>query len=115
MRAFEAPQLLLEAVMAAVGAFKDLPPAQASALTYIKIGSGAKAYRPQAFTPPGDDLVAAILEANTRLQRHVDALLLNDKLPMGARIVPDAKQRFRGDYDHLARTEEWLVQEDPDF
>ena len=61
------------------------------------------------------DLQGAIDEAWTRLQRHVDALLLRDTLPMAARVIPDAKQRFRGEFDHLARTEEWLVQEDEDF
>jgi ATP-dependent helicase/nuclease subunit B len=115
MREFEAPQLLLEAAMAAAGKFPGIEAAQASALTYIKIGSGAKAYRPEPFAPAGDDLAAAINEASRRMQLHVQELLLKDELPMMPRIVPDAKQRFRGDYDHLARTDEWLVQEDPDF
>ena len=37
------------------------------------------------------------------------------QLPMAARVVPDAKQRFRGEFDHLARTDEWLVQEDEEY
>ena len=116
MKDFMAPQLLLEAKIAELGGFPGIARAKTSALTYIKIGSGDKAYRPDDFRLRDDhDLQAAIDEAWLRLQRHVDALLLKDNLPMAARVIPDAKQRFRGEFDHLARTEEWLVQEDEDF
>jgi ATP-dependent helicase/nuclease subunit B len=116
MKDFMAPQLLLEAKIAELGGFPDVAHAKTSALTYIKIGSGDKAYRPDDFRlRDNQDLQGAIDEAWLRLQRHVDALLLKDTLPMAARVIPDAKQRFRGEFDHLARTEEWLVQEDEDF
>lgn len=115
MKAFEAPQLLLEAAMARAVGIGPVEPATVSALTYIKVGSGASAYRPRAFTPRDDDLPGAIGEAERRLQRHVAEFLLKDTLPLAARIIPDAKQRFRGEFDHLARTEEWLVQEDEDY
>ena len=102
--------------MAELGGFPDVPAARSSALTYIKIGSGDKAYRPDDFRiADGHDLQSMIEEAWMRLQRHVDAFLVKDTLPMAARVIPDAKQRFRGEFDHLARTEEWLVQEDEDF
>jgi ATP-dependent helicase/nuclease subunit B len=115
MKAFMAPQLLLEAAMARAVGIGSAGIAEVSALTYIKIGQGPDAYRPRAFAPANDDLPRAIEGAAQRLQLHVAALLLKDDLPMAARIVPDAKQRFRGEFDHLARTDEWLVQEDEDI
>jgi ATP-dependent helicase/nuclease subunit B len=115
MQAFMAPQLLLEAAMAQAVGIDPVKAAKVAALTYIKIGSGEKAYRPEPFRPADDDLAGAIDESARRLQGHVDALLLKDTLPMAARVIPDAKQRFRGEFDHLARTEEWLVQEDEDL
>jgi ATP-dependent helicase/nuclease subunit B len=48
-----------------------------------------------------------------RMQRHVDALLLKD-IPMCPRVKPDAARRYRGDYDHLARTDEWTLIEGDD-
>jgi ATP-dependent helicase/nuclease subunit B len=114
MKAFMAPQLLLEAAMARAVGIGSAGVGEVSALTYIKIGQGPDAYRPRPFAPANDDLRGAIEGAAERLMRHLDALLLRDDLPMAARIVPDARQRFRGEFDHLARTDEWLVQEDED-
>src|SRR5690606_29174645 len=50
MKAFEAPQMLLEAQMAKANAMADVPGADSSALTYIKIGLGPEAFRPIAFS-----------------------------------------------------------------
>ena len=46
------------------------------------------------------------------MQGHVDAFLLHDDLPMAARIRAarrDRPQVLPGDYDHLARTDEWTL------
>ena len=43
-------------------------------------------------------------EVTRRLGGHVEALLLSDERVMAARIRPDVARRYRGDYDHLART-----------
>ncbi|WP_395813962.1 double-strand break repair protein AddB [Devosia sp.] len=111
MKAFEAPQLLLEAAMAQAGAFPDVPPAPISALTYIKIGLGPDALTALPFKPrDGIDLPAAADEVARRLQGHVEALLMSDARPLAARIRPDITRRYRGDYDHLARTDEWTIQ-----
>ncbi|MBN9308543.1 PD-(D/E)XK nuclease family protein, partial [Devosia sp.] len=113
MRAFDAPQLLLEAAMARAGVFAELGPVHSSALTYIKIGLGPAAFQVMPFRlPKGLELMDAVGEIERRLQRHVDAFLLHDGLPMTARIRPRAetgRKSFPGDYDHLARTDEWTL------
>ncbi|RUT30316.1 double-strand break repair protein AddB [Arsenicitalea aurantiaca] len=109
----EAPQLPLEAAMARAGALgaPDEPgPGETAALTYIKIGLGPDAFTVTPFRTGEDQgVMDAADEALRRLQGHVSALLLADHLPMAARIRPDPRQRFRGDYDHLARTAEWTA------
>ncbi|HEY4199365.1 MAG TPA: double-strand break repair protein AddB [Devosiaceae bacterium] len=115
MVAFDAPQLLLEAAMARAGAFAAMAPAEASALTYIKIGLGPDAFQPSPFRPRDDfSLMEAAEEASRRMQRHVIEFLLSDIHPMHARIRPDTMARFAGAYDHLARTDEWTLVEGDD-
>jgi ATP-dependent helicase/nuclease subunit B len=113
MTAFEAPQLLLEAAMARAGVFPELPPRETSALTYIKIGLGPAAFQLKPFKlPKGMELMDAVGEIERRLQRHVDAFLLHDGLPMTARVRPrveTGRKSWPGDYDHLARTDEWTL------
>jgi ATP-dependent helicase/nuclease subunit B len=112
---FDAPQLPLEAAMAKAGGFKVVAPAASSALTFIKIGLGPEAFLPFAFKPREDlDLMGAADEVSRRLQGHVAELLLKDALPMAANIRPDTKRRYRGDYEHLARTDEWAIAEGDD-
>lgn len=114
MAAFEAPQLLLEAALAQWGGFEGLEPAPASALTYIKIANGPEAFQIRPFAAPAGDLGEAVDEISRRLQRHVFEFLLSDRLPLAARIMPVVGQRYRGDYDHLARTDEWTLLEGDD-
>ena len=113
MKSFEAPQLLLEAALAQWGGFEDLPPAPVSALTYIKIANGPEAFQITPFAAPGG-IDEAVTEIVNRLQRHVSEFLISDRLPMSARIMPVVGQRYRGDYDHLARTDEWTLLEGDD-
>lgn len=113
MKEFDAPQLLLEAGMAQAGVFPGLPPSQSAALLYIKIGLGPAAFQVKPFKlRNGMSLMAAVDEIVRRTQGHVDAFLLRDGLPMTARIRPrneTGRKGFAGDYDHLARTDEWLL------
>ncbi|UJQ93319.1 double-strand break repair protein AddB [Mariluticola halotolerans] len=110
MRDFTAPQLLLEAAMAGEGAFEGVSPANASALTYIKIGAGPEAFVPRGFvTAKERDIGSATDEVVRRLALQVEAYLLSDTHPMAARIFPNPKQRHTGAYDHLARTGEWTL------
>lgn len=113
MKAYEAPQLLLEAALAQWGGFEDLPPAPVSALTYIKIANGPEAFQITPFAAPGG-IDEAVTEIVNRVQRHVGEFLISDRLPMSARIKPVVGQRYRGDYDHLARTDEWTLLEGDD-
>jgi ATP-dependent helicase/nuclease subunit B len=114
MRAFDAPQLLLEAAMGAAGAMEGVAPARASALTYIKISFGPEAF---ALTPfaldKGWTLTEAADEAVRRMSRHVDAFLYS-QTAMTARIKPVENQRYEGTYDHLARVAEWSLAEGED-
>jgi ATP-dependent helicase/nuclease subunit B len=112
MRAFDAPQLLLEAAMANAGIFAEVGPRSSSELTYIKIGLGPAAFQVKPFRlRNGMALMDAVDEIVRRMQGHVDAFLLHD-LPMTARIRPrveTGRKSFPGDYDHLARTDEWTL------
>jgi ATP-dependent helicase/nuclease subunit B len=109
MKAFEAPQLLLEAQMARAGAMPGVPSADASALTYIKIGLGPEAFSPRDFSlGDGHTIMSAADEIAQRMQRHVDLFLFRDT-PMPSRILPLKTQRFPGAYDHLSRMDEWTA------
>lgn len=110
MQAFEAPQLLLEALMARAGAFGPELTAEASALLYLKVGLGPEALQEVPFKPrEGLDLSAASDEVGRRVQRQVEALLLSGEAPMVAALRPDPGRRYAGDYDHLARLDEWAM------
>jgi len=114
MKAFEAPQLLLEAQMAKAGAMAGVPAADSSALTYIKIGLGPEAFAPKPFAfGEGHTTMSAAAEISERMQRHVDFFLFND-MPMPSRILPLKTQRFPGAYDHLARMDEWTAVDEDD-
>lgn len=109
MKAFEAPQLLLEAMMVKAGGMETIVPASASALTYVKIGLGPDAFVVTPFkTEDGMGIMDAADEINLRMQRHIDHFLLRET-PMLSRIMPLSGQRFAGDYDHLARVAEWTA------
>ncbi len=112
MTAFDAPQLLLEAAMARAGIFAEIGPRDTSELTYIKIGLGPAAFQVKPFKlRNGMTLMDAVDEIVRRTQTHVDAFLLHD-LPMTARIRPrveTGRKSYPGEYDHLARTDEWTL------
>jgi len=110
MRAYEAPQLLLEAHLVQLGGFNGIAASTPEALTYIKIGLGPEAFVPHEFAlEKGVGLAEATDTAGRFLQSLIDAWLLRDDRAMTARIRPLIKQRFPGDYDHLARTDEWTI------
>jgi ATP-dependent helicase/nuclease subunit B len=113
MKDFDAPQLLLEAAMARQGVFPGITKRDSSALTYIKIGLGPAAFQITPFRlRKGMGIMEAADEIVRRLQRHVDTFLLTDRVPMTSRIRPrviTGRKSFPGDYDHLARTDEWTL------
>jgi len=110
MRNFLAPQLLLEAAIAGARGFENTDPAPTSALTYIKIGAGPKAFVPTGFVLAKNmDIKAASEEILNRVQSQVEAYLLSDTHPMHARLLPKPNQSFRSPYEHLARSDEWTL------
>ncbi len=97
MKGFMAPQLLAEAAIARENGFEGVPPANAGALTYIKIASGPDAFLPTSFALAENmNLGDMVDELVARLSRHVDAYLRHDGMPMAARIMPNPTQRFQG-------------------
>ena len=113
MIGFEAPQLLLEAAMAKAGAFPDVPRRDTASLIYIKIGLGPAAFTLRPFSlRKGAHLMQAVGEIERRMQGHIHAFLLRDDLPMTAHLRPRAgngRKPRPGDYDHLARVDEWTL------
>ncbi len=100
-----APQLPLEAAIAAAGGFAGLPHAPVGALTYWRLSGG---------TPPGETRAASqgdpaqlAEEALTGLQRLV-AAFDDPTTPYACQPRPERAPRF-GDYDHLSRIAEWSV------
>lgn len=109
MRAFEAPQLPLEALMAAAGGMEGVAAAASGALTYVKIGLGPDAFRPSPYClPDGMTLMEAADAVGRRAQGHIEHFLLR-QTPLPARLLPLKGQRFAGAYDHLARVAEWTA------
>jgi ATP-dependent helicase/nuclease subunit B len=113
MTGFEAPQLLLEAAMARAGTFPGIPRRDTGALTYIKIGLGPQAFTTRPFSlRKGMHLMQAVDEIERRMQGHIEAFLIRDDLPMVARLRPrteTGRKQRPGDYDHLARVDEWTL------
>ncbi len=107
-----APQLPLEAAIAAAGGFAEVPAGEAARLEYWRLGGGQPAGKIQAFTeghsklPPPAELAR---QASTGLERLI-AVFDDPATPYPARPRPDYVPRF-SDYDHLARVKEWSVEE----
>ena len=99
-----APQLSLEAAMAAAGGFAGIPAKSVAEMIYLRLTGGRL---------PGEERVlnegvAAIAEeAMSGLARKV-ALFDNPRTPYLSRRRP-MFERDVGDYDHLARVKEWLA------
>lgn len=114
MRAFEAPQMLLEAAMAKAGGMAQVPQLETSALRYIKIGLGPDAFIDKGFgLADGHSVMSAADEIVRRMQRHVELFLFRET-PMPPRLLPVKLQRFPGAYDHLMRMAEWTAVDEDD-
>jgi ATP-dependent helicase/nuclease subunit B len=97
-----APQLPLEAAIAAAGGFPDIPPAPVAELAHWRLSGGS---------PPGEinavksDAEAIAAEARAGLERLI-AAFDDPETAYESRPRPDYAPRF-SDYDHLARVREW--------
>lgn len=95
-----APQLPLEAAMAARGAFAEIGGTAASRLLYLRLTGGEKAGEERAIAPDG--LVEESWASLVALLRQYE----KTETPYLSRPRPMFEASY-GDYDHLARVKEW--------
>ncbi|MGH7008107.1 MAG: double-strand break repair protein AddB [Stellaceae bacterium] len=101
-----APQLALEAMIAAGGGFAGIPPTQIAALIHWKLSGG---------DPPGQerreadniDAVCKLVDAARQGLERLIARFDDPATPYRAWPQPDKGPRY-SDYTHLARVQEWL-------
>jgi ATP-dependent helicase/nuclease subunit B len=105
-----APQLPLEAAMAAEGLFERVPAGTVRALTYWRLTGGQEPGQVQPMFTEPEDIARVAAEALERLGDLVDRFLLGDAA-FTARPHP-ARVPRGGDYDHLSRIAEWADAED---
>ena len=98
-----APQLPLEALIAAAGGFDDLPAASVSTLAHWRLSGGSPAGEVK--EPRIADAATLMAQAERGLKRLIDRFDAPDT-PYLARPRPDFVPRF-DDYAHLARVLEW--------
>lgn len=101
-----APQLPLEAAILQAGGFEKIAPGIVTELSYWALKGGATGSRIAPVShmqgaPPMDELIA---EALAGLERIIAAF---DKLETPYRSQPNPVEAGWGDYDHLARVDEW--------
>lgn len=96
-------QLLLEAVMAVAGGFKNLPAGPVSHVAYI--GLGASPVTSEITLDAGE-----IDEIQSELEQLIGAYSSADQGYLSRRAMQ--QERFDGDYDHLARFGEWDESQD---
>lgn len=99
-----APQLPLEALMAARGTFRDLPAGAVSALEYWRLTG---AMEPGSVLAPEIDIAEAVANAERALNRLAEGFLLGDRPFLAS---PHPGRRAAPDYRHLARTAEWSAE-----
>ena len=101
IKAFLAPQLLLEGAMIRRGGFGDLGKLNPEELLYVRFGGGKD---------PGDIQavdIALIEEAFARLKQRV-ADFATPSMAYLPRVKP-YRAHIEGDYDHLSRVREWSI------
>jgi len=109
VKALLAPQLSLEAAMAAAGGFPGVEAAEVAQLLYVRLSGG----RVPGFAKPLDvDPAEVAGEALEKLAGMV-AEYARETTPYHSRRLPQFQYRFQ-DYDHLARVKEWLGAEGSD-
>jgi ATP-dependent helicase/nuclease subunit B len=100
-----APQLPLEAAMAARGAFDGVPALAVSELAHWHVSGGWHAGEVHVFKPKGGALEEVTEDTLIQVENLVRAFLLSER-PFLAR--PHPSRAPRGDeYDHLSRIREW--------
>ena len=116
MKAFEAPQLLLEAAHGAAGGFEDLPPGAGERADLHQDRPRPRGLPDHALQPPPRASTLTVQPRDRQpaaaARRRVPAVRSTCRCRRAScRVVG---QRYRGDYDHLARTDEWTLLEGDD-
>ncbi|MDB5372754.1 MAG: addB, partial [Belnapia sp.] len=104
------PQLLLEAAMAAKGAFGGLPAGDAAALVYWKLTGGPKPGEVQPISADRDEIAGLAEEAIDRVNALAARFLLG-AAPFLAWPHP-GREPAGDEYQHLSRRAEWAGAED---
>jgi ATP-dependent helicase/nuclease subunit B len=97
-----APQLPLEAAMAAEGAFHEVPAGEVRELAFWRLSGGAPAGEERPLSGDPAALARAAMDGLKRLIAAFD----DPATPYAARPRPDWAPRY-SDYEHLARIKEW--------
>ena len=105
-----APQLPLEAAMAAEGVFEKVPDGTVRSLGYWRLTGGQEPGSVKAMVSEPEEVAEIAAEALDRLGELVDRFLLGDAA-FPARPHP-ARAPKGADFDHLARIAEWANAED---
>jgi ATP-dependent helicase/nuclease subunit B len=100
-----APQMPLEAAIAARGGFQDIPASEVSELEHWHVSGGYEAGAAVRFRPKDSTLPEVSEEAFEALNGLVQDFLLGDR-PFLARPHP-ARAPKGDEYDHLSRIAEW--------
>ncbi len=101
-----APQLPLEAVIAAEGGFKGIPAKSVSELAYWRLTGRGEGGEMRSAGDNAEDLRTEALEGLTALIKIFD----QKQTPYESRPHPDMAPRY-GDTQHLARVKEWAAAE----
>ncbi|HUE19788.1 MAG TPA: double-strand break repair protein AddB [Stellaceae bacterium] len=107
IRAGYAPQLPLEAMIAAAGGFPGIAPAPVESLLYWKLSGGEPAGEESAAARGAPAVEALALRARETLERLV-ASFDDPTTPYLSWPQPGQAPRY-SDYTHLARVKEWLL------
>jgi ATP-dependent helicase/nuclease subunit B len=107
IRAGYAPQLPLEALIAAAGGFPGLAPATVDALLYWKLSGGEPAGKESAAAEGAPDVAMLAERARVTLERLI-AAFDDPATPYLSWPQPGQVPRY-SDYTHLARVKEWLL------
>ncbi len=105
-----APQLALEAIIAAGGGFESVGAGAAGELLHVRLTGGEPAVEAEAYAPPKkrpEMTLDRLIEATEAgLAKLIDEFDQPDT-PYLSQPRPHFANTFAGDYDHLARAREW--------
>ena len=101
------PQLTLEAAIAEFGTFDGVLPGPVGQLSFLRLSGGDPPGKEQPAVAP-NALAEAVRSARLGLERLVVKF---DDPATGYPSRPRPAFAYRGDYDHLARTDEWAIGE----